>query len=40
LIEKLEHFKTHGRRTDIESTPVNMDQELIDELKTLGYVGQ
>jgi len=40
LIAKLEHFKVHGRRLDIESTPINMDQELIDSLRTLGYVGE
>ncbi|MBN1456364.1 MAG: sulfatase [Sedimentisphaerales bacterium] len=39
LIAQLDHFKTHGRRTDIETTPVNMDQELIEQLRTLGYVG-
>jgi arylsulfatase A-like enzyme len=40
LIAKLEHFKTYGRRIDIESAPFNMDQELIDSLRTLGYVGE
>jgi arylsulfatase A-like enzyme len=38
LIKKLEYFKGHGSRVNIETTPVDMDKDLLDELKSLGYV--
>jgi arylsulfatase A-like enzyme len=38
LTSKLEHFKNHGSRVNTETTPVNIDKELLNELKSLGYV--
>ncbi len=39
LTKKLEYFKSHGSRVNIETTPVDMDKDLLEELKSLGYVG-
>ncbi|RKY11345.1 MAG: hypothetical protein DRP65_04500 [Planctomycetota bacterium] len=38
LTKKLEYFKSHGSRVGIETTPVDMDKDLLEELESLGYV--
>ena len=39
LTAKLEHFKVYGKREKSETVPVEMDKDLTETLKTLGYVG-
>jgi len=38
LTKKLEYFRSHGNRVNTETTPVDMDKGLVEELKSLGYV--
>lgn len=40
LTAKLEHFKVYGKRTNSETAPINIDKDMVEMLKTLGYVGE